>query len=87
MSDARLARIEERQIAHSRLIEDFIAEQRKANAAFWETKSSVDKAQSKVSGAFWVLSMFGGLTVFVSGVVAFAVEQRHVILGWFKGGS
>jgi 4'-phosphopantetheinyl transferase EntD len=87
MDSVRLARMEERQIAANRLQEDFIAEQRIANQAFWETKNKVDKMQAKGGAIVWILGLFGSLTVSFAVAAAWIFEQRHAIMAWLKGGS
>jgi hypothetical protein len=97
-SDVRLARMEERQMAHMQSTEDnftalrgqlsaFMEQQGKANKAFWETRSSVIILEAKKAAAIYVVGLFGTLTIITAGAAAWIFEQREAILHFFRSKS
>lgn len=81
MDGERLARIEERQISNTRLMEKFIDSQEKANEAFWATHAKVNSMESRAKGAWWAIVQMGTLTAAVAGAVGWLSAHMRLKMG------
>lgn len=73
--EAQLARMEANQEAMMAELRRFISSQENHNKAFYAVRDDVRDIKSKSQGAWFVFSLFGTLTVAVSGFVAWFVAH------------
>lgn len=72
-TDERLARLEVKMDMMSDLIKDFIDVQDAHNKTFFSTRDDVRDMQANAKGAWFIIGIFGTLTVTVAGTVSWLV--------------
>lgn len=75
MADNQLARMEAKQDAMLEELRRFIEAQSEHNEAFYKVRDHVLEIKAKSQGAWFVFSLFGTITVAVSGFVAWVVSN------------